>query len=197
MDEFANKLHSIFIYTSFSGLYLSWFDIEINDYSFNTIIYLFLFIQLVIIIRYFNPKMLIEKDHQVKLIKNVTRLSIIILVLNWIFLSFGFAIVFLLATLLNFGFYVFLINQINKQKEREEFTKQFGEGSYSKEDIVQTHILNLFEKDVNINELTRSEIKKQYRTMAKKYHPDVSTEEQKDKFSSINLSYKFLLDLIK
>ncbi|MEA3553098.1 MAG: hypothetical protein U9R39_01710, partial [Campylobacterota bacterium] len=58
MDSFANKLHSIFIYTSFSILYISWFDIEINSFSLNSIIYTLLFLQIVIITRYFNQKML-------------------------------------------------------------------------------------------------------------------------------------------
>lgn len=31
--------------------------------------------------------------------------------------------------------------------------------------------------------------------MAKKYHPDVYKGDDKDKFTSINASYKFLIDL--
>jgi hypothetical protein len=93
--------------------------------------------------------------------------------------------------------YLFIINQINKQKEREEFKKQFGEGNYSKKDIIKKHIHNLFAADLDIKTLTRADIKKQYRIMAKKYHPDVYIGNETDKFASINLSYNFLLDYIK
>ena len=41
------------------------------------------------------------------------------------------------------------------------------------------------------------ELKKQYRIMAKKYHPDVYKGSDKDKFTSINQSYNFLIDLVK
>ncbi|MBT4707512.1 MAG: J domain-containing protein, partial [Campylobacteraceae bacterium] len=121
----------------------------------------------------------------------------IIFILNWIFLSFLFSLAFLLISFINYGFYIFIINQINKQKAQEEFKKQFGDGDYSKEDIIKKHIQNLFESDLDINQIQRSEIKKQYRLMAKKYHPDVYTGTQKDKFTSINSSYKFLINLVK
>ncbi len=98
---------------------------------------------------------------------------------------------------MNIGLYVFIIKQVNKQKEQEEFKKQFGDGDYTKEDIINKHILNLFESNIDQNQLIRSEIKKQYRLMAKKYHPDVYKGDDKEKFASINSSYKFLLNLIK
>jgi hypothetical protein len=197
MDNFANNLHSIFIYTSFSILYISWFDIEINSFSLNTLIYILLFLQVVIITRYFNQKMLEVKELQVKIIKKVNKFALLIFIFNWVFLSFGFAFSFVIIVLLNNGIYQFIINQINKQKEQEEFKKQFGEGNYSKKDIVKKHILNLFETDLNIDEITKSDIKKQYRLMAKKYHPDVYDGDEEDKFTSINSSYKFLIDMQK
>lgn len=196
MDPFANKLHSLFIYTSLGGLYASFIEVELFSYSLDSIIYLFLFLQLVIVVRYFNPKMLEEKESQIKLITTISRFSFLIFILNWIFFTFGFAVVFILATLINYGFYVFIINQLKRQKEQEEFRKQFGDGDYSKEDIVKTHIINLFEKELPLSELNKSMIKKQYRSMAKKYHPDVCQEEDKDKFASINTSYNYLLELI-
>jgi hypothetical protein len=197
MDNFSNKLHSIFIFTSYLALYLLWFDIKIYSFSLNPPIYILLFLQIVIIIRYFNQKMLEKKALQIKIIRKINQLSLLIFIFNWIFLSFGFSLSFIIIVLLNNGFYLFIINQINKQKEQEEFKKQFGDGDYSKEDIVKKHILNLFESDLSIDQLTRGEIKKQYRLMAKKYHPDVYKGDEKDKFTSINLSYKFLIDLVK
>lgn len=196
MDPVSNKLHSIFIYTSLGGLYASWIDIDIFSYQLDNIIYIFLFLQLVLIVRYFNPKMLEEKETQINLIKNISRFSFLLFIFNWIFFSFGFAVALLLMTLLNYAFYVFIINQLKRAKEQEEFRKQFGEGDYSKEDIVKTHISNLFEKDFPKEELTKSVIKKQYRVMAKKYHPDVCDESDKDKFASINSSYNYLLEFI-
>ncbi len=86
---------------------------------------------------------------------------------------------------------------MNKQKEQAEFKKQFGDGKYSQKDIMKKHIINLFESDLEVNKLTRSDIKKQYRLMAKKYHPDVYKGNEKDKFTSINMSYNFLLDVVK
>ncbi|MEA3289477.1 MAG: DnaJ domain-containing protein [Campylobacterota bacterium] len=195
MDSFANKLHSIFIYSSFAVIYISWFDIEIYSFSFNTLIYTLLFIQMVIITRYFNPDMLVVKAQQVKVLKQINKLFLFVFILNWVFLSFGLAFFFLIVLLLNNGIYIFIINQINKQKEQEEFKKQFGEGNYSKDDIIKKHIANLFESDIGIDQLTKSDIKKQYRSMAKKYHPDVYKGDDKDKFTSINASYKFLIDL--
>ena len=193
MDDFSNKLHSIFVYTSFPAIYLLWFDIEIYSFSINQLIYLLLFLQIVIITRYFNQKMLVVKEQQVKIIKKINKFALLIFIFNWIFLSFGLAFLFVIVLLLNNGIYLFIINQINKQKEQDEFKKQFGEGNYSKNDILKKHILNLFESDLDIDKLTKSEIKKQYRLMAKKYHPDVYKGTQKDKFTSINLSYKFLI----
>lgn len=197
MDNLANKLHSLFIFTSFPILYLSLFHIEINTYSLNNILYLTLFLQFVITIRYFNPEMLKEKKLQVKLIKNVKKLLLILFIINWISFSFMFAFSFLILFLMNYAFYVFIINQINKQKEQAAFKQQFGEGNYSKKDIIKKHIFNLFESDLDKETITRSDIKKQYRIMAKRYHPDVYKGEEQDKFTSINLSYNFLLDLIK
>ncbi len=198
MDNFANKLHSIFIFISIPTLYILWFDIEIYSFSINSVLYLLLFLQFVLIIRYFNPLMLKEKKLQSKIIKQTNRWSLIIFIVNWVFLSFLFSLAFIIILFINYGFYIFIINQIHKQKEQEEFKKQFGEnGNYSKEDIVKKHIVNLFESNVNIDQLTRAEIKKQYRLMAKKYHPDVYNGSENDKFVSINLSYKFLIDLVK
>ena len=197
MDNLSNKLHSIFIFTSFPSLYILWFDINIASFYLNNLIYTVLFLQFVLIIRYYNPLMLEKKVFQSKIMNKINRLSLIIFILNWIFLSFLFSVAFLLISFINYGFYIFIINQINKQKAQEEFKKQFGDGDYSKEDIIKKHIQNLFESDLDINQIQRSEIKKQYRLMAKKYHPDVYTGTQKDKFTSINSSYKFLINLVK
>ena len=197
MDNLANKLHSIFVFTSFPLLYLLWFDISINSIALNSFIYVVLFLQFVMIVRYFNPEMLKEKKLQAKVIQKIKKLLLIIFVLNWFSFSFLFAFSFLILFLINNAFYIFIINQINKQKEQAEFKKQFGEGEYSNKDILKKHIRNLFESDLDVKQLTRSEIKKQYRTMAKKYHPDVYKGNEKDKFTSINLSYNFLLDLVK
>jgi hypothetical protein len=195
MDPIANTLHSLFIYSSFIGLYLSTLEIEIYSYSLSSIIYLVLFIQFVITIRYFNKDMLIEKQSQVKLITVITKLSLFIFIVNWIFFSFGFAVAFLLIVFINNIFYKIIINQIKKQKEQEEFKKQFGEGNYSKDDIIQKHIQNLFESNISLDQLSKSDIKKQYRQMAKKYHPDVY-DGSDDKFVSINSSYNYLMELI-
>jgi hypothetical protein len=196
MDNFSNRLHSAFIFTSFTTLYLSWFDIEIYTFALSTLLYIALFLQMVIITRYFNQKMLVSKELQVQIIKKINKFILLIFILNWLFLSFSLAFTFLIVLLLNNGIYIFIINQINKQKEQEEFKKQFGEGSYSKDDIVKKHIFNLFESDLDIKELTKSNVKKQYRVMAKKYHPDVYLGSEKEKFTSINSSYKFLIDLV-
>jgi membrane-bound ClpP family serine protease len=141
--------------------------------------------------------MLVVKEQQCKILKKINVFAIVIVILNWIFLSFTFSLAFIGILLLNNVFYLFIINQIKKQKEREEFKKQFGEGNYSKDDINKKHIVNLFESDLDVKSLTRSDIKKQYRIMAKKYHPDVYTGQETDKFASINLSYNFLIDFIK
>jgi len=197
MDKIANKLHSIFLFTSLPLVYLLWFDIHLNTIPINVILYSLFFLQFVIIVRYFNPEMLIEKNLQIKILKIIKKVSLLLFILNWISFSFIFAFNFLIVFLINNGFYIFIISQINKQKEQAEFKKQFGEGNYSQDDIIKKHIFNLFETNLNLKDLTRSEIKKQYRLMAKKYHPDVYNGGQKDKFTSINLSYNFLLDLIK
>lgn len=197
MDSIANKLHSVFIFTSIPLIYLLLFDISINSITINNFIYILLFLQFVMIVRYFNPEMLKKKKLQSSIIIKVRKFSLIIFILNWITFSFLVAFSFMIVILINYAFYVFIINQINKQKEQAEFKKQFGEGDYSKKDILKKHIRNLFESDLDVNQLTRSEIKKQYRTMAKKYHPDVYKGTEKDKFTSINLSYNFLLDLVK
>jgi len=197
MDVIANSLHSIFIITSFLILYLSLLDIQIEEYSLNTILYIVLFLQFVVIIRYFNPEMLKVKPIQTKTITLLKKVSLLLFIINWVFVSFLFSLSFIAVFFVNYAFYVFIINQIEKQKEQEEFRKQFGEGNYSSKDIVKKHIENLFEASLDEKELTRNDIKKQYRLMAKKYHPDVYTGDDNDKFASINLSYNFLLDLVK
>jgi len=198
MDSLSNKLHSMFLFTSFFTVYVSFFEIEINDdFSLNSLLYILLFLQMVIITRYFNPKMLVTKPLQAKITKIINKLFIFIFILTWIFTTFGTAFFALVILILNNGLYLFIINQIKRQKEQEEFKKQFGEGEYTKADIVKQHILNLFEEELDIDNFTKSDVKRQYRTMAKKYHPDVSSDDQKDKFSSIHLSYKYLMDLKK
>jgi hypothetical protein len=197
MDGLANKLHASFIFTSFPILYLSLFDIHIDTYSLNNVLYILLFLQFVMVIRYFNPEMLKIKEVQSKIILLIKKVSLLVFILNWVFVSFLFSLSFILIFFINYAFYIFIIDQINKQKEQEEFKKQFGEGNYSKKDIVKKHIINLFEASVYEKQLTRSEIKKQYRLMAKKYHPDVYDGKEEDKFASINLSYNFLLDFVK
>ncbi len=197
MDSLANKLHSTFILSSFSFLYLSLLDIHIQEYSLNTLLYVLLFLQFVLIIRYFNPEMLKVKEKQAKIIRMIKKVSLLLFIANWLFVSFLFSLSFIFIFFINYGLYVFIINQINRQKEQEEFKKQFGEGNYSSKDIVKKHIMNLFEATIDEKQLTRNEIKKQYRLMAKKYHPDVYDGNEDDKFASINLSYNFLLDYIK
>lgn len=197
MDNFSNVLHSLFIFTSFPIIYLLWFDLTINNIDLNLPLYIILILQFIIIVRYFNPQMLITKDTQVNLLQKINKVSLLIFITNWIFLSFGFSLIFIIVLLLNNLFYTFLINQIKKQKEQAEFKQQFGEGNYTKEDIVKKHIINLFESSMDINTLTKSDVKKQYRNMAKKYHPDVYKGDEKDKFNSINKSYNFLLDILK
>ena len=197
MDAFANKLHSSFIFTSFTLFYLSLLDIHIKEYSLNTLLYILLFLQFVVIIRYFNPEMLKVKKVQSRIIILIKKVSLLLFIANWVFVSFLFSLSFLFIFFINYGLYVFIINQINRQKEQEEFKKQFGEGNYSSKDIVNKHIENLFEATLDEKQLTRNEIKKQYRLMAKKYHPDVYDGNENDKFASINLSYNFLLEHIK
>ena len=197
MDAFSNNLHSLFLFTSFPTLYILWFDISINAFAINLPLYIFLFLHIVIIIRYFNPQMLIQKELQTQILQKIKKVALLLFIFNWIVFSFGFAMAFIAILLLNNIFYIFIINQINKQKEQAEFKKQFGEGNYSQDDIVKQHVYNLFESHIEINTLTKSDIKKQYRTMAKKYHPDVYKGNEKDKFSSINLSHKYLIDWVK
>ena len=197
MDAFANRLHSVFIFTSFSLLYLSLFDFQIDVYSLNPFLYTVLFLQFVLIIRYFNPEMLKVKKLQIRIVAVLKKVLLLLFIANWVFVSFLFSLSFIIIFFINYGLYIFVINQINKQKEQEEFKKQFGEGNYSKKDIVKKHIQNLFESNLDEKQLTRNEIKKQYRLMAKKYHPDVYKGNENDKFASINLSYNFLLDLVK
>jgi len=198
MDNFSNKLHSIFIFISFPILYLLWFDVQLYNIDLNLALYIVLFLHTVIVIRYFNPQMLITKATQVRLLKAINKVSLLLFISNWFLFSFGFAFSFLIILLLNNIFYTFIINQIKRQKEQAEFKKQFGEeGKYSKKDIVKKHITNLFETEKELDSITKSEIKKQYRNMAKKYHPDVYKGSEKDKFTSINQSYNFLLEYIK
>jgi len=197
MDAIANKLHAAFIFTSFPLLYLSLLDIYIDTYSLNNVLYILLFLQFVMIIRYFNPEMLKIKKLQSKIVLLIKKVFFFVFILNWVFVSLLFSLSFIIMFFINYALYIFIIDQINKQKEEEEFKKQFGEGNYSKKDIVKKHIINLFEADLDEKQLTRNEIKKQYRLMAKKYHPDVYDGIQDDKFASINLSYNFLLDFVK
>ena len=198
MDNFSNNLHSIFLYISFPIIYVSWFDIQLYNININFPLFLILFLNIVMIIRYFNPQMLVTKNSQVNILKYINKFGLILFITNWIVFSFGFAISVLLILILNNIFYTFIINQIKKQKEQAEFKKQFGEeGRYSKEEIVSKHILNLFESNRDITSITKTDVKKQYRNMAKKYHPDVYKGSEKDKFTSINQSYNFLLDFLK
>jgi len=201
MDNLSDKLHSLFLYTSFPILFLLWFDLKIDDFSLNIALYGLLFLHIIIIVRYFNPKMLVVKETQTSILTKVTKLGLILFILNWIVFSFGFAVSFFVILLLNNIFYRFIINQIKRQKQQAEFKQQFGEqfsqANYTKEDIASKHIVNLFEEKREISTITKSDIKKQYRIMAKKYHPDVYKGDEKDKFVSINTSYKFLSDFVK
>jgi len=145
--------------------------------------------------------MLVVKKTQSSILTKVTKLGLVLFILNWIVFSFGFAVAFFFILLINNIFYRFIITQINRQKQQAEFKQQFGEqfsqGNYTKENITEKHIINLFEEKREMSTITKSDIKKQYRAMAKKYHPDVYKGDEKDKFVSINASYKFLSDLVQ
>jgi hypothetical protein len=113
MDNLSNKLHSLFIFTSFPTIYLLWFDLKIDSFSINIPIYIVLFIQILIIIRYFNPQMLVVKEQQCKILKKINVFAIFIIILNWIFLSFTFSLGFIGILLLNNVFYLFIYHQSN------------------------------------------------------------------------------------
>ncbi|MGB3751560.1 MAG: hypothetical protein WA945_08325, partial [Arcobacteraceae bacterium] len=91
MDNISDKLHSIFLFTSFPILFLLWFDIKIDDFSLNLALYGLLSLQIIIIVRYFNPKMLVVKKTQTAILTKITRYSLVLFIINWIVFSFGFA----------------------------------------------------------------------------------------------------------
>lgn len=45
------------------------------------------------------------------------------------------------------------------------------------------------------NKYTEEEVKKAYRTLAKKYHPDIAGEQNNHMFAEINKAYEFLVEL--
>ena len=77
MENVVNKAHTYFLYTSFFTLYISLIDIKISFIYIDTILYSLLFLQSVIITRYFNQKMLEPKESQIHTLKLINKIAFI------------------------------------------------------------------------------------------------------------------------
>lgn len=161
--------------------------------------FLIILIHLILIIRNVNPMMFEKKDKLIEFINRVFRFSLLIFIFNVIVFTWSFAFGFLFISIIARVLYIELPKTQEKMKEQNEFKQQFGEfdGSIDEQTIVKKHIDNLFEKDISLQSIDEKILKKQFRDMAKIYHPDKNNGEHDDRFHSIKQSYDYLKEKVK
>lgn len=188
-NNLSNYAHSFFIYTLPFSYYLAIFDTYLFSKSINLYIFTLLFFQILITVRYINPLLLQEKKTQIDIVLKINKVSLLIFIGHWLLFSFWLAFVFLLITFL-FNIIYISILKIGKHNTQDEYSPHFHNNYHFKK-----HLNILFESPFNIEDLTLPILKKQFRKMAKKYHPDVNNANS-DKFIEIKKSYDFLKSYI-
>lgn len=156
-------------------------------------------VHLILIIRNVNPFMFQVKEKISDFTNKIFRFSILIFIFNVFVFTWSFAFGVLLLTILGRMLYVELPKVQEKMKEQNEFKQQFSDydGRVDEQTITKKHIENLFESDVALSSIDEKILKKQFRQMAKVYHPDKNNGEHDDRFHSIKQSYDYLKQKIK
>lgn len=194
INNFFNFIHTTWLPVALILAVLDMLDIISTLTSFSVIL-----VHLILIIRNINPSMFIVKEKISKFSNTLFRFALLIFIFNVILFTWGFGFGFLAITILGRILYIDLPRSQEKMKEQNEFKQQFGDydGSLNEKAIMKKHIENLFEQDIDIDSLDQATLKKQYRQMAKVYHPDKNDGEHNDRFHSIKQSYDYLKAKVK
>lgn len=124
------------------------------------------------------------------------RYSIVIFIVNVLIFTWSFAFGVFFISFLAKLLYIEFPKAQERIKAQNEFKQQFGDintdTKIDEETILKKHIENLFEENIPFETIDNSMLKKQFRKMAKIYHPDTNAGEHNDRFHSIKLSYDFL-----
>lgn len=197
-NRFNNKLfsslHTIWLPIAIAAALLDTLDVIDSLTSISIIL-----IHFILIIRNINPLMFKKKEKISVFANNLLRYSLLIFIFNVFVFTWSFAFGFFFLSVIGRLLYVELPNVQENMKKQEEFKQQFGEydGNINEKAITAKHIENLFNKELSLDQIDEKILKKQFRDMAKLYHPDKNNGEHDDKFHSIKQSYDFLREKIK
>jgi len=155
-------------------------------------------IHLILIIRNVNPLMFQKKEKISNFTNGIFRFTILLFIFNVFVFTWSFAFAILLLSLIGRLLYIELPKSQEKMKEQNEFKQQFNDfdGDINDTTITKKHIENLFEKDIALENIDQKSLKKQFRDLAKIYHPDKNNGEHNDRFHSIKQSYDYLKEKI-
>lgn len=156
--------------------------IEYHIYILLLIIYIIILFKNVLtedVIKYKNNK-------NEKIVNFFINITIFIIVLFSIAFKFKLLINYIIILFLNILIYKIIPMNINNNQENNKF------------DLIK-HFEVLYEKDIkyiNYKNLKLNEIKKQYKKIAKKYHPDLYKKDN-NKFIKIKESYEVIIKYYK
>jgi hypothetical protein len=201
MEKIADFLHGSLLFSSVFLFYLFFLDEKILNISLNIPIFLFFSANLYLIHKFSGKDFLQPKPIQRTISHFLNKYSIFLFIIHWIFLSFwAGAGIFVLTTFLAIN-YIYAVDFLRARPtfDRASFSYSYnhsynqssGRRPYSS-NLRKEHIKNLFEEDKPFDSLNKEIIKRQYKKIAKKYHPDLYSGEPA-KFQSIQESYQFLL----
>lgn len=191
------SIHTILYNTwLFVALVLAFLDTLgiVGSFTSISIILLHLFLAF----RKISPAVFQNKSIVVDIANILFRYSILIFIFNVFVFTWSFAFGLFFLSLVAKLLYIELPKAQERIKEQNEFKQQFGDlkGDINQDTITKKHIQNLFEKEITIEQIDQKVLKKQFRNMAKKYHPDANKGEHNDRFHSIKLSYDYLKEKI-
>jgi len=155
-------------------------------------------IHLILIIRNVNPLIFQKKEKISNITNQIFKYSLLIFIFNVFVFTWSFAFGVFIITVFGRLIYIELPKTQEKMKKQNEFKQQFNDynGEVNERTITQKHIENLFNKSISLESIDKTILKKQFRDMAKIYHPDKNNGEHDDKFHSIKQSYDFLKEKI-
>lgn len=192
-NNFFSLLHTLWFPTAITVALLDTLGVVSSFVSISIIL-----IHFILIIRNINPLMFERKEKIANFANQILKYSILIFIINVFTFSWSFAFGILTLSVFARLLYVDLPASKEKMKQQNQFKEQFGEfsGEINEETIIKKHIENLFEKNIPLESIDATSLKKQFRHMAKIYHPDKNNGEHDDRFHSIKQSYDYLKEKI-
>lgn len=192
-NKFFSTLHTLWLSVALFVAFLDTLGVISSLASWAIVL-----IHLILVIRNINQLMFVKKQRLIKVTQTLLKFSILIFIFNVIMFTWSFAFAFFFIVLFGRLLYVELPQTEEKMKQKDQFKQQFGdfEGPLNETNITNKHIENLFEQEIALESIDEKTLKKQFRSMAKIYHPDKNNGEHDDRFHSIKQSYDYLKEKI-